>query len=264
MNRRRLTSALLLALLLMCAQPACAQLEAYRFDAARVPAGRVFHYLKSQRDGSHEARISVYMASVDHIEALKWDQGGDEATLIIGVMDWSRFSINHFQGWHLARGATPQARVTLDVVDDRLSMSLMSEPLRIAHWPWHSYDFDFTSLNLTLPHLVAPQGTLVFWRTDFVYADPPRVAELGELTLRFEKRERRQGRSVRRYSLGGAGLQDATGTWWSDAREGWLVEFELPIGDEPGYRDVRMTLDSTRKISAAEWESFKRGAIGER
>ena len=70
-------------------------------------------------------------------------------------------------------------------------MSLMSQPLTITHFPWHSYDFDFTSLNLTLPHLVDPQGTVVFWRTDFVYADPPQVAELGELSLRFEKRERR-------------------------------------------------------------------------
>ncbi len=261
--KRILSAVLLCACLLLCAPAATAQLEAFRFDAAKVPVGRVFHYLKSQRDGTHAARISVYMASIDRIEALKWDDGGDEATLIVGDMDWSRFSIRHFEGWHLARGAVPQARVTLDVAGDQLRMSLMSEPLTLTHWPWHSYDFDFTSLSLSLPHLVDPDGTFQFWRTDFVYADPPRVAEIGELSLRFEKRERRQGRSQRRYSLGGAGLQGATGTWWSDAREGWLVEFELPVGDEPGYRDVRVRLESTREITAADWQAFKRSAVGD-
>ena len=28
--------------------------------------------------------------------------------------------------------------------------------------------------------------------------------------------------------------------------------------------DVRVTLDSTRKLTAAEWAAFKRSAIGER
>jgi len=42
-----------------------------------------------------------------------------------------------------------------------------------------------------------------------------------------------------------------------------LVEYQLPVGDEPGYRDVRMKLDSTRKLDAGQWEAFKRRAIGE-
>ena len=105
MNRRILLLSLLCAALLLCAPPANAQLEAWRFEAAKVPVGRVFHYLKSQRDGTHATRISVYMASNERIEALKWDEGGDEATLVIGDMDWSRFSIRHFEGIHLARGS---------------------------------------------------------------------------------------------------------------------------------------------------------------
>lgn len=249
--------------LLSCAPPALAQSGAWRFDAARVPVGQVFHFVKSQRDGSHVTNISVYLPGTGRVEAFKWDAGGDQATLVVAELDWSRFSVKHFQGWHLVRGAAPEPRVTLDVQGDRLSMSLMQAPLRISHWPWHSYDFDFTSLNLSLPHLVNPEGVVRFWRTDFVYGDKPTVAELGEVTMRFEARERRQGVDVRRYSIGGPGLKDQSGTWLADARTGLLVEYELPIGDEPGYADVRLRLESSGRLDAAAWESFKRRAIGE-
>jgi len=263
MRYRRLITVMLSSSLLLCALPALAQLASLRFDVSRVPVGQVFHFVKSNRDGTHETRISVYLPAVDRIESLKWDRGGDQATLVQAEMDWSKFSVRRFQGWRLARGAAPEARVTLDVQGDQLSMSLMDAPLTVTHWPWHSYDFDFTSLNLTLPHLLNPRQTFSFWRTDFVYADPPKVAELGEVTLTFERREKHDGRAARRYRIGGAGLRDTQGTWWADARTGLLLEFELPIGDEPGYDNVRLRLDATGTLSPADWESFKRKSVGE-
>ncbi len=263
MKRSHLIAALLSALLLLCAAPALAQLEALEFDSDKVPVGRVFHFVKSQRDGTHATRISVYVPEIDRIESLKWDAGGDTATLVVARMDWPRFSVKQFEGWRLARGQAPERRVTLDVTGDQLAMSLMSEPLRISHWPWHSYDFDFTSLNLTLPHLSKPERGLSIWRTDFVYADPPTVAELGAVELKFVKVERRDGRRLRRYSIGGPGLENQDGTWWSDARSGLLVEYELPVGDEPGYDDVRLKLDSTEKADSAQWDAFKRKAVGD-
>lgn len=263
MKARRLFAVLSFSALLSCAPPALAQAGAWRLDPARVPVGQVFHFVKSQRDGSHVANISVYLSSAERVEALKWDAGSDQATLVVAGLDWSRFSVRRFEGWRLARGAAPERRVTLDVTGDQLSMSLMPGPMRISHWPWHSYDFDFTSLNLSLPHLVDPEGTVRFWRTDFVYGDQPTVAELGEVTMRFEARERRRGVDVRRYSIGGPGLGNQSGTWWADARTGLLVEYELPVGDEPGYDDVRLRLESSRKLGAAEWAAFKRRAVGE-
>ena len=83
-------------------------------------------------------------------------------------------------------------------------------------------------------------------------------------SLRFEGRENRAGKSVRRYSIGGAGLQGTQGTWWADRRTGLLVEYEIPVGDEPGYDNVRLKLTGTEKMSAQRWEEFKRHAVGSR
>ena len=76
---------------LACTAPAPAQISALRFDATKVPVGTVFHLDKSNLDGTHAGHISYYVAQIDRVEALKWDRGGDEATLVIAQIDWTRF-----------------------------------------------------------------------------------------------------------------------------------------------------------------------------
>jgi hypothetical protein len=249
---------------LLHAPSAAAQVAALEFRPAKVPVGKVFHVVKSSLDGSREARISYYVAATDRVEAVKWEPGGDEATLVIAQLDWSRFSVRAFRVSHLVRGSAPEARARLDVDDAGvLTMSLNPAPVRLTHFPWQSFDFDFTGLTLVMPHLRDPEAEFRFWRTDFVYADPPSVAELGEVTMKYAGREMRRGRRARRYEIGGPGLQDKTGTWWADARSGLLVEFEIPIGDEPGYDSVRVRFDRVEKMNDAKWEAFKRSAVGE-
>jgi hypothetical protein len=262
MNTRNLSATLLGTLCLFVTKPAAAQVTALQFEAGRVPVGTVLEYMKSNRDGTHPSRISVYVASRDRIESLKWNRGEAEATLVTAEMDWSRFSVKHFESWQLARDNAPQLRATMQVSGDELSMSLMPQPLKISHFPWASYDFDFASLSLVMPQLRNPKADFSFWRTDYVYGDAPAMAELGEVQLHFERQANRGGHKVWRYSIGGPGLGYAEGIWWSDRRTGLLVEYELPVGDEPGYRDVRLKLSSIERMSAPEWNSFKQRSVG--
>ena len=258
---RSLTAAALLLVAPALAQSAGPS-ETYKYESARVPVGQVLHYRKSQQDGSHVAQVSVYVATTDRIEALKWDRGGDQATLVIAHMDWRRFSVQSFEAWHLSATAPPERRATLNVTGDQLRMSLMPQPITLNHWPWHSYDFDFTSLTLTLPHRLDPTRDLTFWRTDFVYSDPPAVAELGELRLRYLRLEKHDGVPAWRYSLGGAGLGGTRGDWWVDRRTGLTLEYRLPVGDEPGYDNVVFKLESRQPMTPAGWQAFKAQSVG--
>lgn len=260
MKLKRAVTALLCAVLLFACAASPAQVSALEFHAARVPVGQVFHFEKSRLDGSHSTRLSVYVASVDRVESLKWEVGGESSTLVTADIDWTRFSVRRFEAWQLVTGAEPRLGATLAVEGDSLVMSLGDRPPALRHFPWHSYDFDFTSLNLAIPHLRDPRGRFTFWRTDFVYADPPSFAEIGAVTLRFERHETRAGVRARRYSVGGPGLEGLSGTWWADAASGLLVEFEIPVGDEPGYPDVRMRRLSTQSMSHEEWTAYQRNA----
>jgi hypothetical protein len=216
----------------------------------------------------------LYVAAVDRLESLKWDDEVGWATFVVAEMDWARFSVRRFESWDLRKGKAPFLKATLDTdAQGAVSISVLpGPPLTLTAWPWHSYDFDWASLGATLPHLVNPEGSLSFSRTDFVQEEgqPPRFAELGEVRLRFERREVRGGRETRRYVLEGPGLRapgpgggaSNAGILWADATLGHIVEFELPIPDEPGFVDGRLRLLEVSSLTSAEWERFKGARLG--
>jgi hypothetical protein len=251
-------------MLLGLAPRADAQVEAFRFDSTRVPVGRLYQYLKSNRDGSHVGQVSLYVAAVDRIESLKLEPGGSSPVLVVALLDWTRFSVRRFESWGLSRKAAPERRATLDTEGDGTGVRVSFLPdslIVIRAWPWHSYDFDFASLNLALAHLIAPEKAFSFERADVVYGPPLSFADLGPVTARFLRREQRLGHSARLYELEGPGLQGHRGKLWTAIDGAYLVEFELPFPDEPGYTDVRLQLQSVQPLLLADWEAYKRERV---
>jgi len=257
-------SALALCFVVASATAQTSQLE---FTPGKVPAGTAFHYLKSNLDGSHPTRISLYIVDRDRLESFKRYGRGGSATLVQARMDWRRWSVSKLDVWQLRKGLPPQLRATLEANADGTEVNASfapNRPVKIDRWPWHSYDFDFASLGMTLPHLKNPQADLIFWRNDVVFAgESKRFAPLGGIRLHFEALDRRQGRAVRRYLIGGAGIGHLYGKLWTDAATGWLIEYELPIGDEPGYTNVHLLLERTEPMTVARWEAFKNTQLGQ-
>jgi len=246
---------------------AYAQVSQLRFDASKVPQGTVMHYKKSQLDGTNATHVSVYMIDGENLESLKWDEGSTVATLVKARMDWRRFSVREFHSFRLERGKAPELRGTLATTAGGAQVKvsfLQDKVVPITHWPWHSYDFDFASLGLILPQLRNPEEDLIFWRTDVVFVgEGMDFAEVGGIRLHLEAMELRDSQQVRRYSIGGAGLQHRYGKLWTNTAGG-LIEYQIPVGDEPGYDNVRLLLERTQPLTLTQWEAFKRTKIGER
>ncbi|MGH7628922.1 MAG: hypothetical protein ACREOF_05955 [Gemmatimonadales bacterium] len=98
---------------------------------------------------------------------------------------------------------------------------------------------------------------------DVVYrGDDVGFADLGPVEVAFEQRERRDGRDTRRYRISGPGLANLTGLLWTDARDGTLVEYEIPIPHEPAFIDGRLRLAGTLDLAPNEWEAYKRAKFG--
>ncbi|HET8624564.1 MAG TPA: hypothetical protein VFM14_13455 [Gemmatimonadales bacterium] len=247
------------------ATPAGAQASAFSFDSSRVPVGHAFEYVKSNRDGTHRTQVTVYVAALDRVESLKWDSGADAATLVAATMDWERFCVRGFESRRLRRHAPEvmQGSLTTDTARRAIRVSFLPDSeIAVGVWPWHSYDFDFASLGAALPHLVDPQAGFVFQRMDVVYSgDEVGFADLGPVEVAYEQRERRDGRDSRRYRIGGPGLLRMAGLLWADARDGTLVEYELPVPDEPGFVDGRLRLTNTLQLGPADWEAYKKARI---
>ena len=265
MKRVTITLGVLISALALGAT-AQAQVSLFNYDAAKVPQGKVLHYRKSMLDGTRATNISIYVVDRERLESLKWDPGTSEATLVKARMDWKQFSVRNFESIHLERGQPPHSRATLSASADgkQLNVSFANTPVKITHWPWHSYDFDFASLNLTLPHLRDPHSDLIFWRTDVVFAgENMSFNEIGGVRMHFEAMELRDEQQVRRYSIGGAGLEYRYGTLWTNVATGLIREYQLPVGDEPGFKDVRLVLERIQPMTATEWEDFKKASVGE-
>jgi hypothetical protein len=179
-------------------------------------------------------------------------------------VDWTRFSIRRFESWQLPRDAAPVLRATLDVDGEGVARAsfLPEKLIPLGNWPWHSYDFDFASLGITLPHLANPDAEFSFHRTDILQEEGNvDFREVGVVRARFEAAEDRSGVETRRYRLEGPGILNTEGTLWVDRKEGHIVEFELPIPDEPGLVDGRLRLLEVTAMTPEEWEAYKKSRV---
>lgn len=243
-----------------------AQESRFRYDANKAQTGIVYQYKKSNIDGSNPANISLYVAAKDRLESLKWHEGSDNATLVIAKMDWKRFSIRRFETWDLRAGSRPERRVVAeyDAEADQLTATLGSTKLTatIQNWPWHSFDFDFASLNFAFRHLVDPQVPFEFGVTDPVRtASGPQLVDKGRVRVEFQRDAIRGDQACREYLIDGPGLENKGGRIWIRKKDGVVVDYEIALPDEPGFTSAKLKLLDTVPMTSAEWSQFKQRSV---
>ncbi len=234
----------------------------FRYEPNSVETGVVYQYVKSNIDGSRSGNVTLRVSGPDRIESLKWHSGSSEATLVIAWIDWERFSVRRFQNWHLEAGHDPELRGELNY--DEATESVVASfgdarlQARIENWPWHSYDFDFASLNFSFRHLVDPKGPFSIGITDIVRTDEgPRLADKGPVDVIYKQETTRNGRLCREYSIDGPGLENRGGLIWVDKTNGVIVEYEIDLPDEPGFESGKLKLTGIERMSDLDWEAYK-------
>jgi hypothetical protein len=244
-----------------------AQVSAFRFQADRVRTGVVYHYNKSNLDGTHATNVSVFVPDSDRLESFKWTEGGREATLVKAWLDWSTFTVRRFESARVQpSGETPVATLAMVPGAKAVVIELRGTQRRtdIKNWPWQSYDFDFAGLSAILPHLVNPERSFRIGIAD-AGADSagPAMFDKGIVTLEFVRRETRDGRTVRRYTIDGPGLEHKGGGLWTDLDGGFLVGFEIALPDEEGMKNGKLALRAVEKMDDAAWAQFRRIHVGQ-
>jgi len=234
----------------------------FRWGPEAIPVGRVLHYAKSNLDGSNPSTIVLRCASETRIEALKFHAPGDDATLVVAEMDREVLSVRSFLVYRLAEGRERELVAELTTTPERERirgrMGAATVDCELPGFPWHSYDFDFSSLNVTLPYLLEPEGACTLEIVDPVKeGDTRRLVAKGPVTLRYAADEPRNGLACRRYTLDGPGLEQRGGSLWVARSETpFLVAFELDLPDEPGMESGRLEWRSTEFVSDEDWRVF--------
>ena len=167
----------------------------FKYDAKKLPTHQLQVYEKSNLDGSRSGYVAVYLKNEKTIESFKWTPGNREGTLVTAKMDWSRFSVSEFVGGRLLANGEMNQSVELFVGPGSMEAQIEIrgvEPstVALAHFPWHSYDFDFASLGMMMTQKKSPTSPFEFMICDIVRTTTgPVFGEVGKVRLEWQKEE---------------------------------------------------------------------------
>lgn len=233
----------------------------FRFDPKKVAVGTVYHYLKTNVDGSRPENVSQYIADEKRLEAFKFHEKGERAGLVIAEMDWGVFSAKKLDSWQVWVNekklfATLEYLSAERVVEVSINGKKAGRTA-IKFLPFHIYNFDFGSLNLAFPHLKNAKESFTVGIADPTFKDSGEIfAYRGEATVSYVGDERRNGRKCRKYRVDGAGLENRGGFIWVNKKGGYIEDMEIDLPDNPEWKSFKFKLVKVEKMSRDEWEKF--------
>lgn len=266
MNKKRILALLLLAsAVLVGGLPftSSAKSSDFKFQKSKVTVGTVYHYLKTNIDGTHPEHVSTYVATTDTIESFKFHPKSERAGLVIASMDWNTFSVKRLESWQVFAGGkkTRFAVLTFLPAQKAVQVSipvLKKKPERttIPHIPFHVYNFDLASLNFAFRHLVNPKGSFTIGIADPTFKEGPMFAYRGEVTVSYVSEETRNGVACRKYKIDGPGLANRGGSIWVNQAGGYFEDIEIDLPDNPDWQSFKFKLEKTEQMDRAAWEQF--------
>ena len=237
-------------------------IDQFSYHPELIEAGTVYHYIKSNIDGSFPARIVIYIRENDQLEVLKFEEHGMDAALVKAHMDWEVFSAIRLDSWVLTPDGNcrPQASLSSFRKDSTFTISWQgrSEVVNVGHFPVHLYNFDFISLNYILRHWNNPKGevSVGVLQPNFD-PDPDTMMKYdGTVVIQYLEDGDRNEQPCRKYSIDGEGLKGHRGMMWVNREKGIIEDIEIPIPDNPDWVDFKFKFISDEKMNPGQWTNF--------
>lgn len=241
----------------------CAALSAVPVQAAiQDRVGRIYSYVRSDRDGSEAETIHVYRESRTHLGVAKMRGRCNNAAYVTAELDLEQGYAIRLGGGRLRPNAQREefAVLTYDAATRRLDgrVETPNGPLLltslVADTPWHLFDFDLASLTITAQYRPNRRADMSFglpllWPPDA--ANPLRY--LGRADLRFIREEWHGRRRALRFEAGGPAFGSRGGPIWFDAAEGHILEASWGTPNHSEHSDFRLRLTRISDGGAAEW-----------
>lgn len=243
--------------------PTLAQLSAFSYQPERAPpVGTVWHYTKSNRDGSDPWHLDVYFAAPNRIEVVKWVEGASDFVEVIADLDPARAMPVVMSQWNTAEGRRQPRLSARAEGGQALSVHLPDgnqAKIEAQLAPLHVWGFDLMGLAFMLPHLVDPAQAF-----EVSFVDPNRPGQGAPFAVdraRFEPQgfEDIDGVRSRKYQLGGPIFGEHQGTVWLNAESGRLERAEHVIPTSTDWKDFKLDLVGSEQLGGLAWEAFKQG-----
>lgn len=233
-------------------------------DPAPPPVGRLFDYVRSNRDGSEAETIRVWSLG-DRVEVAKMRDRCTDAALVTATMDLQSGYARQLVAGRLNRDGT-QRRIGVldyDMTGGRVVAKLdpaaggMADEAWLGPGPWHLYDYDLASLTVLGPR----EAKDFSFELAMVWPDDGAdfLKAIGRVDLRFSERETHDGRELLRFEVGGPAFAGGGGVIWFDAVGGEIAEAQLSRPNHAGYKDFKLLLVGRARVDEAGWRKTLRG-----
>lgn len=222
------------------------------------PVGRLYHYVRSNQDGSVPEQIYLFRASETHLEVGKIVRRCSNAAFVTADLDLTRGQGVRYVGGRIAEDGSQEAFAYLDYdasrsLHARIADAGIDQRVEVAGEPYIIYDFDLSELN-ALHAGRAPAHEDFRFAVSLIWPDDPNVfRDLGRTNARFAAMERRLNRDAVRFDVSG-GLN---GQLWLDAREGHVLEASFAEPNHAEYENFHLVLQSVEDDGAASWRAVR-------
>lgn len=247
-------------ILLLAGFTVSAQNDQLEYDEKKWPLNKVFHYSKSNWDGSNKGYVSVYFKDGLWIESLKWHEGHAQATVVPAKINPETFTVTHFKNFRCQQGQCRQlGEMYWDEAVDGYIMQLGEVTDTVTNIPayWHSYDFDFASLMSAFLFKKHPDSHQ-FHRADFQEVSGKfSFGPIGLIEMIYDKETPINGVNCHLYQINGPGLEQKGGEIWFEAKNMLLRGFKIQLPDESSYHSVDFQYLRQERMSPSQWEDFK-------
>mgnify|MGYP001217056776 FL=1 len=225
------------------------------------PVGRLYHYVRSNQDGSLPEQIYQYRASAARLEVGKMVSDCTNAAFVTADLDLARGQPRELVGGRLGRDLNQEAFawLTYDAASRELHARIpqagIDTRVSVDGEPWIIYDFDLSELNARFAGRAPVREDFRFavtliWPEEGA-ANPFR--NLGWADAGFAAAEPHLGRDALRFEVSG-GLN---GQLWLDAHEGHVLEASFAEPNHMEYESFRLVLQSVEDDGAASWREAR-------
>ena len=242
-----------------------AQVDKFQYSPEKIKTGVVYHYVKTNIDGTNPENISVYVASTNTLEVFKFHEPGTQAGYVIAEMDWKNFHAGKLMSYGVFSATEELLAAQLNFLTDQKKMEVEipaqdrpKEVVEFNYVPTHIYNFDFSSLNFAFRHLKNPTEAFVIGVADPTFQqEGPSVRYRGEAKIEFVGEEKRNGVDCRKYKISGAGLENRGGFIWVNKAGGYFEDAEIDLPDNPNWTSFKFNLKKAENKTAEEWKQFR-------
>ena len=214
--------------------------------------GRIYAYLRSNRDGTEAERVYVYRAARDRIEVAKMRDRCTNAAFVTADLDLARGEARRLVAGRLRPNAGHEdfGELTYDPATQRLDAVVTLPPgtfresVTVPDQPWHLYDYDLASLTITAQYRPNRRAHFKFGLPLILVGSDPAhfLSYLGRADVRYVRTERHAGYRAYRFEAGGPAFGRRGGPIWFDAADGHIIEARWGIPNHSEYRDFQLRL----------------------